>query len=190
MASMKKARPKQCRICGEQFMPWSTTQVICRNFDCAVAIAKTKREAAFKKETTRKRSAFRDGDKTFQIQKAQTACNAYIRHRDRLDGCISCDKPATWQGQWHASHYRPHGNCSPLRFHEMNIHKSCSECNNFKSGNLAQYRISLINKIGLQSVEWLESHNEPHRWDIDDLKLIIIYYKEKCAIDKPLEIVD
>jgi len=61
----------------------------------------------------------------------------------------------------------------------MNIHKACSECNNFKSGNLSEFRIKLIGKIGLEMVEWLESQNQPYQWDLEDIKEVKAYYKEQ-----------
>jgi hypothetical protein len=134
---------------------------------------------AKKKANNKAKKEFYDNDRATVTAKTQKSCNEFIRARDKHLGCVSCDKPSTWQGQWHASHYRPSGNNSALRFHEMNIHKSCSECNNFKSGNLTPYRIVLIDKIGLSNVEYLENHNELYKWTLDDLKEITQYYKDK-----------
>jgi len=64
----------------------------------------------------------------------------------------------------------------------MNIHKSCSECNNFKSGNLSEFRIRLIGKIGLDMIEFLESQNHPYQWDIDDINDVKQYYKEQIKL--------
>ena len=66
-----------------------------------------------------------------------------------------------------------------MRFHEMNIHKSCSECNGPKSGNLLFFRASLVKMIGAEYVEWLESQNQPYTWEIDDIKDVKQYYKDK-----------
>jgi len=167
-------KSKKCR-CGDTYYQYTTLQN-----RCPKCLSKRAKEAREKKE----RKELREGRERLKslsdhLKDAQIPCNKYIRIRDKDDGCISCDKPANWGGQWHASHYRPRGNCSSLRFHPMNIHKSCSECNNFKSGNLIEYRIELIKKIGLENVEWLESQNRPYSWEIDDAKEIKALYREK-----------
>ena len=51
-------------------------------------------------------------------------------------------------------------------------------CNAHLSGNLIDYRIHLISKIGLERVEWLEGSHEPKRYRIDDLKEIDKEYRE------------
>ena len=100
----------------------------------------------------------------------QTIINKIARLRDRDDGCISCDKPPTWDGQWHGSHFRSVGAASAVRFNLWNVHKACSVCNNHKSGNLIEYRPRLIAKIGAEKVEWLMAQNQITRYDVDYLK--------------------
>lgn len=172
-----------CKVCGNEYEKFNSTQKVCGP-KCALECGRTASQKAAKKRLRKETKEGREKLKTRSdhAKDTQTDCNKYIRLRDKDDGCISCDKPAGWNGQWHASHYRSSGNCSPLRFHPMNIHKACSECNNFKSGNLSEYRISLIKKIGLENVEWLESQNRAYTWEIDDLKEIRKYYKEKIKL--------
>ncbi len=114
------------------------------------------------------------------LRDAQTWFNRYIRLRDKDEPCISCDKPNNGTHQRHASHYRSVGACSYLRFHEMNVWASCSVCNNHLSGNLAEYRIRLTKKIGIDKVEWLESQPKTYKHTIDEIKEIIAKYKAKC----------
>ena len=73
-------------------------------------------------------------------------------------------------GQWHGSHFRSVGAASAVRFNLWNIHKACSICNHHLSGNIAGYKPRLIQKIGLEKVEWLESQNQVVRHDIEYLK--------------------
>jgi hypothetical protein len=101
---------------------------------------------------------------------AQKAVNLYIRVRDKGKQCISCDKPD--RGVRNASHYRSAGACSQLRFNTFNIFASCYKCNCQQSGNLLEYRIRLIKKIGAEKVEWLESQNEVTRYSIEYLKRV------------------
>lgn len=93
----------------------------------------------------------------------ESECRAIVqkiaRLRDRNDGCISCHLPASWDGQWHGSHYRSHGACSALQFHLWNIHKACWICNKLYSGRIDQYKPRLIEKIGQERHDWLMAQN-------------------------------
>ena len=158
------------------YPPFTTTQQACSP-RCAMTLVTQAKEKKARQELREGRQRLKT--KSDWLKEAQVPTNAYIRERDRDEGCISCDKPASWGGQWHASHYRPVGNCSALRFHEMNIHKACSECNNFKSGNLVEFRIGLIKKVGIANVEYMESQNQAYSWEIDDAKEVKVYFKDK-----------
>lgn len=144
---------------------------------------KKKKEAKNKKrfdeETARLRKKLRDNDVSFWKEKAQKVFNQYIRWRDSGLGCISCDKDKYWSGQWHAGHYKTVGAHSELRFNEHNCHKQCSQCNNYLSGNLNNYRKELIKRIGLENVERLEKSQEIPRYRIEDYKAIYEKYKNK-----------
>ena len=112
-------------------------------------------------------------------KEAQTVINRYVRLRDAHLGCISCDKPASWGGQWHCSHFRSVGAAAHLRFNLLNMNKSCSACNNFLSGNIAGYRPKLIEKIGQARVDWLECNQDIVRHDIPYLKRIKAVFTKK-----------
>ena len=71
------------------------------------------------------------------------------------------------------------GACPELRFCELNVHKQCSACNNHKSGNIVEYRINLVKKIGVEQVEWLEGSHEPKKYTIEQIKSIQTEYKNK-----------
>lgn len=104
------------------------------------------------------------------LNECQVIANRYARVRDRNDGCISCDKPASWDGQWHGSHFRSVGAASAVRLNLWNIHKACSVCNNHLSGNIAEYTPRLVEKIGAEKVEWLRAQNGIKRYGIEYLK--------------------
>ena len=100
-----------------------------------------------------------------QLKLTEQVINGYVRVRDSLDGCISCNKPSHWDGQWHASHFKSVGSNSRLRYNLWNIHKSCSECNKFLSGNVAEYEKRLLLKFnragidGAARINWLRCQN-------------------------------
>ncbi len=104
------------------------------------------------------------------LNECQVIANRYARVRDRDDGCISCDKPASWDGQWHGSHFRSVGAASAVRLNLWNIHKACSVCNNYLSGNIGAFTPRLIEKIGAEKVEWLHAQNGITRYCMDYLK--------------------
>lgn len=128
---------------------------------------KAKQEHRQRKESLKSRSEW--------LRQAQTVFNQYIRMRDDKEPCISCQRHH--QGQYHAGHYLTVGACPELRFNELNVHKQCSACNNHLSGNLINYRINLINKIGLAEVEKLEGPCEPLKLSVDEIKALIAEYR-------------
>ena len=111
------------------------------------------------------------------LKELQAAFNAFIRARDAGLPCISCDRPATWNGQWHASHYRSVGSTPSLRFNPLNVHRSCSICNAWLSGNIGGYRPRLIAKIGLEQVEWLEGEHPSLKLTIPEIVDLKAHYR-------------
>jgi hypothetical protein len=128
------------------------------------------RNIAFKKEVN-------NNDRSGLAKKAQAAFNSFIRERDKDLACISCGRHH--QGQYHAGHYRSVGAAKQLRFNEINCHKQCAPCNNHKSGNITEYRINLIKKIGVDNTEALENNNEVKRYSVVEYKEIAELYKLK-----------
>lgn len=176
-------KQKKCKICKEKFTPLRPLQQVC-GYECSILLAQNKRiksekvaqntqkrELAKAKEAIKPRSAY--------MKEAQAIVNQYVRLRDENLGCVSCDKPATWQGQWHASHFRSVGAASAVRFNLWNIHKSCSICNNWKSGNLSEYEPKLRIKIGDDKVDWLRTQNQQSNYSIEYLKRLMEVFKKK-----------
>lgn len=183
--SVKAPKPKKCRSpeCRKSFQPRNSMQVVCSP-KCGLALAtiqRKKKEAQLSREDRKNTRERREKLKSRAdyIREAQTEVNAYVRLRDAHLGCVSCDKPATWQGQWHASHFRSVGSSPHLRFDMRNIHKACSVCNNHLSGNIHGYRPKLIERIGLEAVEALECDQAPRHYTVDDLKAIAKDYRAK-----------
>ena len=132
-----------------------------------------------KKRFAKKKRSYYENDIKTRKREAQAAFNAYIRERDRGLPCISCDKPDDGSHQRHASHYKSVGANSALRFNELDVHASCSQCNNMKSGNIQGYRPRLIEKIGQDKFDWLETQNQTIKYTCDELKEIELKYKNK-----------
>lgn len=146
-------------MCGKTFIPQRPLQMVC-NYVCSVGYNKERIE---KKETKswnaeKLKIKARAMTWTAHIKELQDKYfNPYIRERDKNEPCISCK--TTKDVQYHAGHYMAAGNYSFLRFNEDNVHKQCGKnCNKELHGNLHEYRINLIKKIGLEKVMWLEEN--------------------------------
>jgi hypothetical protein len=116
------------------------------------------------------------------IREAQTEFNAYIRARDRDKPCICCGQPLELSavgGGYDCGHYRSTGSASHLRFHEDNAHAQRKVCNRYGAGRAVDYRMGLIERIGLDRVEALEANNQVRKWDKEILLSIKTTYREK-----------
>lgn len=150
-------------------------------------VAKTKAKArkaaqAAEREADRAR---RDRLKTRSewLKEAQAAFNAWVRARDAGLPCICCGVPmgdGRPGGAVDAGHYRSTGSAPHLRFEEDNCHAQRKVCNRFGAGRAVDYRLGLIERIGLERVEALEADQTPRKWTIDDLKAIKKKYQEKA----------
>lgn len=110
------------------------------------------------------------------LKKCQVVFNAFIRNRDSERTCISCGSWATPQ----AGHYMSAGHHSALRFNEDNVNRQCLKCNNYLHGNLINYRIGLIKRIGEDRVKALEeTPRKAFKWGRFDLIEKILHYKTK-----------
>lgn len=170
-------KPKKCRVCGVQYEPRSTTQVVC-SWQCSMAHTSQEKAKRERKEYREKKEALKS--RRDWLNDAQTAFNAYIRERDKDLPCVSCGRHH--QGQYHAGHYRSVAAASQLRFNEDNVHKQCQPCNTHKSGNAIEYRINLVKRIGIEKVEQLENDNTVVKWTIEQAKQIKELYNSKLKL--------
>jgi hypothetical protein len=184
--STKQPRAKKCRVaeCRASFVPQRLGQAVCSPA-CAIADAATnqvnqqkakkslaqveRREIKVRKEKIKSRAQ--------HMKDAQTAFNAWIRERDIGLPCVSCGRHHN--GQWHAGHYRTVGGNPELRFEPLNAWRQCAPCNNHKSGDIVNYRIELVRRIGAEAVEWLEGPHEAKKYTVEELKAMTADYRAK-----------
>lgn len=173
-------RVPKCQVCKAEYVKRQPGQKVCSP-RCALSLVALNRKSKERKETRIAKINLKS--RTDWIKDAQTAVNAYIRARDENKYCISCGthlvKVGRPGGDYDAGHYRSRGNAPHLRFDERNIHGQCKKCNRYASGAAAEYRLGLIERIGLAAVEELEADQEPRKWSVDELKDIVKQYKEK-----------
>jgi len=174
-----KGRQKKCWGCGEYFRAHNSMHRAC-SLKCAQKVAQADKERQQRHEVRHARQRLKT--RSQWQREAQTAFNTYIRWRDADKPCISCgaiNPDYTRGGQWDCGHYRSTGANPELRFTELNAHKQCKRCNQHLSGNVVNFRIGLLQRIGQANLGWLEGNHDPRNDTIDDLKAIKHEYKAK-----------
>lgn len=177
---MAEVKQKTCRECKGKFTPFRLLQIVCSS-GCAIQYVKKKTANDSAKIAKEQRKTHREAKVNAKsrgewLRDAQIAYNAWIRARDDGKPCVSC---GSFTGKKNAGHYRSVGSAPELRFEPINCHLQCEKCNSYLSGNLINYRIELIKRIGIDRVEWLEGHHDPKKYTIYDLKEIKDEYKRK-----------
>lgn len=142
--------------------------------------SKTSREKKDREETRKKIQALKM--RRDWVKDVQRVFNLYIRTRDQIAGypCISSGRPLDWTvNSVDAGHYRSVGSAPHLRFDERNCHAQSKHDNQWKSGNAVDYRLGLIERIGLKAVEELEADQTPRHYTIEELIRLKAYYVKK-----------
>jgi hypothetical protein len=177
----KPAKPKKCRVatCRASFVPSRMGQAVCSPA-CAMIDAPRHEPKARKALAEIGRKELRAAKvkiktRAQHMKEAQAAFNAWIRERDIGLPCVSCGRHHN--GQWHAGHYRTVGGNPELRFEPLNVWRQCAPCNNHKSGDIVNYRLELVKRIGADKVDWLEGPHEPQRHTIEQLQAIKAKYR-------------
>lgn len=183
MLSARQPKPKKCQNveCGSKFVPQRIGQRVCSPA-CALATKDKHQAPARKAIADRQRKELRASQERIKsrgdhLREAQAAFNEFIRLRDAHEPCISCGRHH--DGQYHAGHYRTVGANPELRFDEDNVHKQCAPCNNHKSGDIVNYRINLVAKLGAERVARLEGPHEPQKLSKEEIKAIKAHYRAK-----------
>jgi len=169
---------KRCKKCNNLFKPsYNNLQKVC-SFECAIELSKKNQDKKNQKAWNKEKKKRKEKLKTYSdhLKELQVVFNKWIRLRDKGNTCISCDKVSKKEN---AGHYRSVGSSPELRFEPLNVHLQCEYCNTFLHGNLINYRIKLIKKIGLDKVEWLEGYHDPKKYSLDEIKGYKEIYKLK-----------
>lgn len=179
----KTPKPKTCKnpACGASFIPQRLGQAVCSP-KCGLAIKDVnqgrahkalaqveRREIKVRKERLKSRAD--------HLREAQAVFNEWVRLRDADLPCVSCGRHH--DGQYHAGHYRTVGANPEIRFEPLNVWKQCAPCNTHLSGNLVNYRLSLLERIGAEKLEWLEGPHPACKRTIEEIKAIKADYREK-----------
>ena len=179
----KQPRSKTCKnpACRASFVPQRLGQAVC-NYTCGLAIKEVNQEKARKSLAQVERREIKVRKEKLKsradhLKDTQQAFNAWVRERDAELPCISCGRHH--QGKYDAGHYRTVGSNPALRFEPLNCHRQCSPCNTQLSGNIVNYRISLVTRIGAEAVDWLEGPHEAKKYTVEELKAMTAEYRAK-----------
>jgi 5-methylcytosine-specific restriction endonuclease McrA len=114
------------------------------------------------------------------VKKLDALCRQILLKRDvcyeNLFHCISCKKllPIN-EGQ--TGHYISR-RYESLRWDLRNINLQCAHCNKWLSGNLVEYRKSLVAKYGEKEIEKLETlYKESPHYSVFDLQQLVKEYQ-------------
>ena len=179
----KQPKPKTCKnpACRASFVPQRLGQAVC-NYTCGLAIKDVNQEKARKSMAQVERREIKVRKEKLKsradhLKDTQQAFNAWVRERDAELPCISCGRHH--QGKYDAGHYRTVGSNPALRFEPLNCHRQCSPCNTQLSGNIVNYRIALVTRIGAEALDWLEGPHEAKKYTVEELKAMTADYRAK-----------
>lgn len=166
----------RCKNCKEKFIPKTFLQKFCMEKpECMERFVKEAKETQWKKRKAEMKAELVTLSDYMKI--AQQVFNNYIRERDKYKPCISC---GSISGKRDAGHFFSVGNYPSVRLHEDNVHSQCVHCNQFRGGNIHEYRFNIKKKIGEKRFEQLDE--EAHRskkYTIPEIKQLIKHYKIK-----------
>jgi hypothetical protein len=183
-------RAKKCKTCKRSFKPFNSLQRTC-SVKCAIEDGKKQQEKNDRKRLKEFRIKNRTLGDWHKIN--QPKFNRFIRLRDHDKPCISCgryDEEINYSGiggKWDCGHYLTIGAHGHLRYVEINAHKQCKSCNSGtyyhakKNKTVSQnYRENLIERIGLEKVEWLEGPHPLKHWTAEEIQEIGKIYAAKA----------
>lgn len=173
---IRSASPRQrkCKVCSTPFTPFSSTAKVC-GVACAVAYNDQIKAKKERKELAAQKLELKPLH--YWAKRAEKACNAYIRERDKGEPCISCgtyDAPV-----WHAGHCYTVAARPDIRYHEDNIHLQCPKCNTYQGGMVGEYKKRVVSKIGQARFDALAYVNPAAKKTREYYQAVEVEYKQK-----------
>ncbi len=180
---MTTVKFKKCKECKEKFLPQFFNQKYCfkekcREIEIKAVLDRQKRIG--KQKWGKRKQEMKKSLKTHSnhVQELQAIFNKFIRLRDKVQRCISCNTHL--KGKYDAGHLFSTGQYPELRFHEDNVHGQCVFCNRHLHGNTTEYLLNLPNRIGKEKVEKLKTlRGVPSKLSIPEIEDKKMYYKLK-----------
>jgi hypothetical protein len=110
----------------------------------------------------------------------------YIRLRECLDDargfcvCVTCGRVHHYKDM-DAGHYLSR-RWKPTKYHENNVYAQCVHCNRDLSGNVAEYRIKLVEMYGEDHIAEMEAYSRtPSKKMLhEEVEALATYYRIKA----------
>jgi len=166
----------RCKNCKEKFEPIRFNQKYCLKDECVRVFVQVVKEKTWKQTKAKMKNDIKTNSDW--LKEAQKVFNQYIRLRDKNQTCISCGSKLG--SKYDAGHFYSMGGHKAVTFDEDNVHAQCVACNQFKSGNLINYREGLIKRIGEAKLNDLSQRaNQTRKYSKEELQELIKTYKQK-----------
>ena len=164
----------KCKNCKDKFTPKTFLQKYCMEkpecVEIFVSEAKAKQWKKQKAEMKKELMTLSDYSNALQV-----VFNKWIRKRDEGKMCISCGNMTAKRD---AGHFYSVGNYPSVRFDEDNVHSQCVHCNQFRGGNIHEYKRWLTLRIGQERIDALEKRaHQSRKYSIPEIKEMIEKYK-------------
>jgi len=159
---------KRCKICGDKFTPYRTTQPTCKG-ECEYKYGMMKLKQ-------QKQRAIKEGKENTRQQKAKVYSNEYktdlqneINRLARMIderfnyACVDCGKVIRYRGNdsqrmdANGSHLHNVSGNENIRYNLHNIHTSKIKCNKWEGGRKEDYKLGLICRYGTEYLNYVES---------------------------------
>jgi hypothetical protein len=100
--------------------------------------------------------------------------------RDGKLFCYTCNSPLTLNtSNCQLGHFLPRGGYPGMTFEPDNSRLQCYHCNCHLHGNTTEFRIRLIEEIGIKKVEFMEANRHTQvKWSRSDLHSMIDQFSE------------
>ncbi len=195
-----KTKKKKLYKCGEgakgcftEGYKWTSNiqmQRCCQNPNCVLQRTvkiREKKEANKRSKLHQEKKEGRERlmDMPARLKRArEKAFQVWVKLRDfswfvkigKDPACVMCGN--TNPQVWHACHFQSVGSKPELQFHPDNCHLGCGQCNFFAAQGDTQYRNNLIQKVGIETVEYLENFNAAIKWYPEEVEEIRSHFQE------------
>ena len=183
MRSFNQNKDYKCNVCKGRYKKQNPLQSVCSP-KCAIVHAKRLSEKKEKSERTQWNIKKRSDKKKLEplrdkLNKLQRVVNAIARWIDTGHPCISSGRTT---GKINGGHFWPVSTNRHIRFHLMNIFLQSEIDNNYKSGNISEYREGLKNTFGEAVLAEIEDLKNKYQ----GLKLQSFEVDEKIVIARSL----
>lgn len=168
----------KCKSCKIEFEPFIRNGIVLSKLCTSCLLEKVKKQKAKEWQTEKKIRKEKLKTHSEWLKDLQKVFNTYIRDRDYMKPCISCERQLI--GKFDAGHFFTVGAYPNIRFNEDNVHGQCVYCNQHLHGNISEYAIKLPFRIGQERFnKLLEDRTKSNKLTIDEIKTKIIHYNKR-----------